>query len=320
MQSNAIKGIQARRLESTGRSPTARFERMRENKSENAIKHGAHVTDAYDPRRYDPTLFQGSAPYYARYRERYDPVFVTMLQRELALDGSGRLLDIGCGTGNALVPLAPLFALAVGVDPDAGMLAEAQREASEAGAGNVRLARALGEGLPFRAETFDLITVAASLHWMDHGVVLDACHRILKRGGALAHITNVPPSDGIAFGDPAEWPEVRPIIERYLGPQRRAGASLWHNPGRHEPWYEASPFGPGESLRATTGHRRVRTIDDVVGTQFSVSATAPHLFGDRIRDFERDLRAALLAREPSGRFEYTSPDIEIYLVRKERAP
>ena len=36
------------------------------------------------------------------------------------------------------------------------------------------------------------------------------------------------------------------------------------------------------------------------GMQFSVSGTAPHLFGDRVGDFERDVRAALLARGALG--------------------
>ena len=182
------------------------------------------MTGIYDPKRYDPTLFQGTAPYYARYRERYDPVFITLLQRELSLDATGRLLDIGCGTGNIVVPLAPLFALAVGVDPDGEMLAEARREAAEASAGTVRLVRARGEGLPFPPGTFDLITMAASFHWMDRAAVAAACYDLLKPGGALAQITNATrgnPSN--ASGDPSNWPEVRAVIERYLGPAAAGG-------------------------------------------------------------------------------------------------
>ncbi|MEX2393942.1 MAG: hypothetical protein WD826_05635 [Actinomycetota bacterium] len=41
---------------------------------------------------------------------------------------------------------------------------------------------------------------------------------------------------------------------------------------------------------------------------FSSSGTAPHLFGDRVNDFERDLRAVLLDASPSGLFSVRLPD------------
>jgi len=34
-------------------------------------------------------------------------------------------------------------------------------------------------------------------------------------------------------------------------------------------------------------------IDDIVAWVFSTSATAPHLFGDRQQDYERDVREIL---------------------------
>lgn len=42
-----------------------------------------------------------------------------------SVDGSGRLLDVGCGPGSLTLLLAPHFAQAFGIDPDAGMLSEA---------------------------------------------------------------------------------------------------------------------------------------------------------------------------------------------------
>ena len=56
------------------------------------------------------------------------------------LDGSGRLLDLGCGPGTLTLPLAPHFAEVAAIDPDEGMIAEARK----AGAANVdwRIGRA----------------------------------------------------------------------------------------------------------------------------------------------------------------------------------
>ncbi len=48
--------------------------------------------------------------------------------------------------------------------------------------------------------------------------------------------------------------------------------------------------------------------DDVVATVFSMSSTAPHLFGDRRQDYEGDVREILARASPSGRFSIRLPD------------
>ena len=98
--------------------------------------------------QWDETLYLGSAPYYVRGRPPYAPGLADALRRILALDGQGRLLDVGCGPGVVTLPLAPLFTEAVGLDPDPGMLAEGARRAAEAGVGNIVWVRARGEDLP----------------------------------------------------------------------------------------------------------------------------------------------------------------------------
>lgn len=50
-------------------------------------------------------LFEGTAWHYARYRPGYPEVFFDDLIRRFGLDGTGRLLDLGCGTGQLTVPL-----------------------------------------------------------------------------------------------------------------------------------------------------------------------------------------------------------------------
>jgi trans-aconitate methyltransferase len=55
----------------------------------------------------------------------------------LGLDGSGRLLDVGCGPGSLTLLLAPWFEQASGVDADPDMLAEAERLAAQSRIGNI---------------------------------------------------------------------------------------------------------------------------------------------------------------------------------------
>src|SRR4051794_33957984 len=83
-------------------------------------------------------LFKGTAWYYARYRYRFPPEFFKRVLERFNLDGRGRLLDLGCGTGQLAIPLAPYFEEVTGLDPEPEMLAQAAREAEKAVATNIR--------------------------------------------------------------------------------------------------------------------------------------------------------------------------------------
>jgi hypothetical protein len=67
---------------------------------------------------YDPTQFSGTARYYLRGRPPYSAQLYEVLKRELALDGTGRLLDIGSGPGTLGVQLAGLFEHLTLLEPD----------------------------------------------------------------------------------------------------------------------------------------------------------------------------------------------------------
>src|ERR1700687_4088793 len=101
-----------------------------------------------DPNAWDPKLYEGSAPYYTRGRLPYRQEMAAALRDELSLDGTGRLIDVGCGPGSVALLLAPLFAEVVGVDPDPGMIAEAVTEASRRGVTNARWVEMPAEALP----------------------------------------------------------------------------------------------------------------------------------------------------------------------------
>src|SRR5262249_6772731 len=55
---------------------------------------------------YDPTIYLGSAVHYRSGRPAYSPQLEDVLVAELGLDGSGRLLDAGCGPGILTLRLA----------------------------------------------------------------------------------------------------------------------------------------------------------------------------------------------------------------------
>jgi SAM-dependent methyltransferase len=140
---------------------------------------------------YDPTIYLGSAIHYRQGRPAYSPELEAVLAQEAGLDGNGRLLDVGCGPGVLTVRLAHLFSQAVGLDPDAGMLAEGGRAAGERGVRNIRWVRGLAEDLPAIAPgPYRLVTFGQSFWWTDEHQVAETVYDMLEPGGALALIVH----------------------------------------------------------------------------------------------------------------------------------
>jgi hypothetical protein len=253
----------------------------------------------------DPTLYAGSAEHYARGRRPYPPALATAVRDELGLDGTGRLLDVGCGPGSLTVVLAPLFAAALGVDADAGMLTEAARRAP-----GIQWRQLMAEELPAGLGTFRMVSFAQSFHWMNQRLVADRMREMIEPGGAWVHVgASTQRGVGGEF-----WDRVDELIWHYLGPVRRAGGGIVLPPGAGGGVVLRRGAGGGEEdvMRAAgyqgpvrleiPGETVVRGVNEIVDSVFSLSSSTPRLFGDRREAFEDDLRELLLAESPDGRF------------------
>jgi SAM-dependent methyltransferase len=270
---------------------------------------------------YDPTLYRGTAAYYTRGRPPYSRLLAATLAAELGLDGAGRLLDVGCGPGALTVDLAGAFGDVIGLDPDAEMLAEGARRAAEAGIGHIRWVQARAEDIPaLSLGVFRLVTFGQSFHWTDRERVAEAVYDMLEPGGALAligHQVEGRPKPAGPPLPPIPHDVIEAIIERYLGPRRRAGQGWRPDPTeRDEEVLARTRFGAPRQLFAPGRPDIVRDIDGVVANYFSMSYAAPHLFGERRAAFEADLRAELAASSPSGLFWDWPGDTGILLARK----
>jgi hypothetical protein len=102
------------------------------------------------------------------------------------------------------------------------------------------------------------------------------------------------------------------LVARYLGPVRRAGRGLLPGgtAGGEEDVMRAAGYRGPVRVRVGGGEALARTEDQVVAAVFSLSSAAPHLFGDRLADFERDLRALLRRSSPTGHFTERTHDLE----------
>jgi SAM-dependent methyltransferase len=256
---------------------------------------------------WDPSLYAGSAAYYATGRVPYPAAVADALVTALGLDGSGRLLDVGCGPGSLTLLLAPHFEQAIGVDADADMLAEAARLAGQQQVRNVVWRHLRAEALPADLPPVRVVTFAQSLHWMDRPRVAGAARRLLVAGGAVVHV-HATTHEGIDAG--TELPRPRPpwqaigeLVERYLGTQRRAGQGTLPagTPGGEDEVYRAAGLAGPQRLEVP-GRMVERTADQVAASVYSLSSAAPHLFGDRLQEFDRELRRLLAQASADGYF------------------
>ena len=120
-------------------------------------------------------------------------VEVPLLLRTLRLPEGVRLLEIGCGSGAALLELAHRLrpAYVAGVDIDASLIEGARRRFADA---NVRvdLRHVDIRTLPFDEESFDVvIDFGTCYHIGRPSRALREVSRVLRRGGLFVHETPV---------------------------------------------------------------------------------------------------------------------------------
>jgi SAM-dependent methyltransferase len=275
---------------------------------------------------WDSSLYAGSAAYYVHGRVAYPPELAERLTEELSLDGTGQLLDVGCGPGSLTLLLAGSFERATGVDADAGMLVEARRQAADRGIANTEWLHLRAEDLPESHGPYRLITLAQAFHWMDRPMVARRLRAFLQDGGALAHVhatthRGVDTADEGAAPSPP-WDDIERLIQQFLGTLRRAGQGTRPEVSADEKqthrvedsiYREAGFTGP--TRLQVPARRVVRTTDEIVASTFSLSYAAPHLFGERRDDFEAQLRDLLAEASPSGEFGERMREIDVDVWR-----
>ena len=119
-------------------------------------------------------------------QERFE---VPALVRLLDVPRGGRVLEIGCGTGVALPPLARLCAPSrlVGVDVDEGALGAAAERLAAARA-NAELVCADVRSLPFADGEFDVVVDFGTTYHVAHADrALQEIARVLRPGGLFIH-------------------------------------------------------------------------------------------------------------------------------------
>ena len=176
----------------------------------------------------------------------------TKLIRELGLEGTERVLDLGCGDGTLSAQIAGLVpnGEVVGIDASRGMIAAAQSK----GRKNLRFLQADINALNY-VEQFDVVFSNATLHWIkDHQRLLRNVGRALSAEGRLrfnfagegncSHFFSVvreamAREEFAVYFAKFDWPWYMPSVEGYsalMNASGMANARVWgENADRYFP-------------------------------------------------------------------------------------
>jgi ubiquinone/menaquinone biosynthesis C-methylase UbiE len=146
----------------------------------------------------------------------HEPKQSLKMRKEIVGGASGRVLEIGCGTGASFAHY-PQGVQVVATEPDSEMLKRAERHIKEKGLKNIELRRAAAQDLPFDDGSFD--TVVSCLVFCHVGeeapTALAEIKRLLKPDGRFRFMEHVR-NDESRFGAKLQ-DVVNPVWKRCLG-------------------------------------------------------------------------------------------------------
>ena len=215
------------------------------------------------------SLFKGAAEYYARYRPGYPPELIAQLAAAAGLDGTGRLLDLGTGTGQLAVPLAAHVEEVVAVDVEEEMLAQLPS--------TIRKVHGRAEDVDESWGSFRLVTIGRAFHWMDGPRVMERLARVTRQ---LALV-----------GDSHEYSEAQTTVLEITRELLGERPKMKQPTVRYEDALAQSPFDDVTLISVEV--ERTWTIEQLIGLAYSTSYASLQCIGDRREEFERTMRERL---------------------------
>ena len=159
---------------------------------------------------------------YDRTRPTYPDVLIADLTEITGLGPRSRVLEVGCGTGQATRSLAPLGCQVTAVEPGDGLAALARQRL--AAFGNVNVESSTFENWNDRGRRFDVLVAASSWHWVDPAAGWPKARDVLSPGGWMALLGNVTVRTP---GEPEAYAETADLHERFSRVTPPGGTRRW---------------------------------------------------------------------------------------------
>ncbi len=256
--------------------------------------------------RFAEDLYRGSAEYYDQYRLGYpDELIGDLVRRAAGSGGDGRLLDLGCGTGQLAFALRQWFGEVWAVDQEPDMVAVVRAKAAAAGgAGQIKPIVSSAETLRVEPGHFDLVVIGNAFHRLDRDLVADRVLGWLKPGGYLALCWSL-----MAWTGDADWQRaLAATLDKWrtaLGAQSRIPAN-WDGPRKARPDVQVLAEAGYEvvgSREFAVEHRW--TLAELGGLVRSTSFLPAAVLGDQAAAFDADLATSVDRYSQGGVFSET---------------
>lgn len=149
--------------------------------------------DVSNAANYDAGLFVTTAGMLGRLNDGGGKAIAAYVRETYPDFKPRRILDIGCGLGHNVLPIAQAFpeAEVIAIDTGAPMLRYGHARAVALGVKNVRFIQMNGESTPFEAGSFDWVQSTMFLHETAGKAIfriMSEVYRLLRPGGLTLHI------------------------------------------------------------------------------------------------------------------------------------
>jgi SAM-dependent methyltransferase len=151
--------------------------------------------------------FERASERYQQARPEYPDALFDHLIEVTGLEAGDRILEIGCATGKATIPLARRGLRVTALEPGSALADEARRNL---GGFDVSIVEARFEDWRPSGPPFDAVVAATAWHWVDPRVGYHKAAAVLRPGGWLAlwAAGHVIPYDGDPF-----FEELQPVYD-----------------------------------------------------------------------------------------------------------
>jgi SAM-dependent methyltransferase len=160
--------------------------------------------------------FNAVAELYDEVRPGYSEAIIDDILAFAALPGIGRILEIGCGTGQITIPFAARGYPIVALEQASAMAAFASRKCQAYS--NVRILELAFEDWPVERQGFHLVLSAQAFHWIEPEYGCSKAAEALRAGGTFALVWYHDRSE-----DTAVYKATQPIYDTYLLGEDKTG-------------------------------------------------------------------------------------------------
>jgi ubiquinone/menaquinone biosynthesis C-methylase UbiE len=124
----------------------------------------------------------------------YEPRMIDVLHGKFDFTGK-TIADVGSGSGQSSMSLARFADHVIGLEPEAAMRAEADKNAAEAGLTNISYIDGRAEGMPLEDNSVDMVVAMTAVMYPPEEVVpvfIKEAKRVVRDGGVIVSVDVAP--------------------------------------------------------------------------------------------------------------------------------